>query len=225
MWKEQWGKGYDIGPKNLRILPLMEELDRQGRLGRNIIDIGSGSTRMVGIFDGSVGGVYYPTEGKRIVRIDIAMPYPIRASDGVLEIRADLENMEDGSMAQLRMLIRIMRHFGVNPRQEVQMADMILLSEVLNYIDYKRTIENIPRFLKHKGRLVIYNDPMRGFGEIFSPAGVKDNYGLVAKLPDAGLEIEHLTCPRRQHGKRAVYPRVEEFGENDLILLVAKKTG
>jgi len=223
VWKEQWGKGYDIGPKNLRILPLMEELDRQGKLGRHIIDIGSGSTSMVGIYDGSVGGVYYPTEGKRVVRIDIAMPYPSRASDAILEIRADLESMDDGSIARLRRFVLVARHFGVDPRKDVGLADTILLSEILNYIDYRRTIEGIPRFLKQQGRLVIYNDPMRGFSEIFSPAGVKDNFGLVAKLPDAGLEIEHLACPRRHYGKSFRYPHIEDFGENDLILLVARK--
>ncbi len=225
VWKEQWGKGYDIGPKNLRILPLMEELDKQGRLGRNIIDIGSGSTRMIGIYDGSVGGVYYPTEGKKIVRIDIAMPYPSRSIDSILEIRGDLEGIEDKSIAQLRRFVRVARHFGADPRQDIQIADTILLSEVLNYIDYKKTIGNIPRFLKRQGRLVIYNDPTRGFREVFSPAGLKANSELIAKLEEVGLGIEHLTCPRRHYGKEFSYPRIEGFGENDLVLLVAKKSG
>ncbi len=230
-WRREWGCGYAPDFKYAQLSPLLESIERAGGLGKKILDAGSGSLSSMNN-PSALLPAFYPTEGKRVVRADLGMPYPWRIIGGILEIRADLEDLSLESVRNRKNLIRICRHIGADPRLDIPTFDTLLLSDILNYVDYRRLVPELLRFLAPGGRLVICNWPDMGLPDAFSPKRPKGNRELSLFVASLGLLTEHLHYGGRHYGgpesaawySQPPYPYVDGRGYDcGNMMLVAQK--
>ena len=217
-WKVHYGRGYDVLAKHEQLAPLLEKMDRAGKLGRVLVDAGSGSAAMRDAFYKWHSGLFYTAKGKKIIRIDIGLPVLRRQQDNVMEVRADIEQTGPGTPGRKIKLARIARFLGVKPEEPPQQVDTILLSDVLNYVDFKKTISGLVQYLKPGGRIVVYNKPGRGFSELMHTKGVRENSELLSFLKKSGFEIEHLT-PAASNPE---FGKVVPVKKDEFISLVAR---
>lgn len=207
--------------KQALFLPLVKQMEAEGKLGRVILDAGAGRSAI----EASEPQLLYPIEGKKVVRIDAGFPFPFRKLGGVLEVRADLNNLKPDSLAQKAKFARIARHLGIAPnagKAERQVVDSLFLVDVLNYFDFRKLIGGLSQYLKPGGRLVVHNMPGRGVDTLFHPNGLKRNSQLRDALAENNFSVEHVT-PVRSWLKG--YGHIVEVGEKEWINLVAAKLG
>jgi len=229
-WKRQWGCGYAPDFKRNEVVPILHAMDSMGRLGTVLLDLGSGSMSGRRCRD-PTPSLYYPTEGKRIVRIDFGMPYEHGSEGPLLELRADIEHLALDSIAQIRRYVRLSRHLGLDPKTDTPKADTIILCDILNYVDHRKVILSLLPHLSHGGRLFISNIPGMGPSEALSPLGVEGNRQLADFVTGSALEIEHLHHPSMIPPWMASmvqpspqYPCIEpEIRDRGSMILVAKK--
>jgi hypothetical protein len=99
---------------------------------------------------------------------------------------------------------------------EIQRVDTMVISDTLNYVDFRKVLSGLASYLKPNGRIIVLNLPYRGNQSLFSDRGLKDNRELYPALEELGFEIEHKSFPKR--------PRNETDESEELIVLVARKT-
>jgi SAM-dependent methyltransferase len=207
-WQEYWGETYAPELKRQLLKPLFESLEKEGKVGKLIVDIGSGAhpvTRLVAT-----------RPGRKRVCIDIAADN--RGSVEELRLRLDAEKI--GQLCRLsfrKALLRVCTFLEINPRKgaETQHADTIVISDTLNYVDFRKVLRGLASYLKPNGRIIILNLPYRGNHSLFSDLGLKDNRQLYAFLAEHHFEIEHKAFPKR--------PRNETDESEELIVLLARK--
>jgi SAM-dependent methyltransferase len=207
-WQEYWGETYAPELKQRLLKPVFDELERQGKVGDLVIDIGSGAR--------PVSRLFAAKPGRKRVCVDIA------ADDGesVDELRLRLDAEKVGEFERLsfrKAWLRASAFLGINPRkdQATERADAIVISDTLNYVDFRTVLSGFAKFLKPDGQLIILNLPYRGNQSLFSERGLKDNRQLFAFLEERHFEIEHKAFPKR--------PRNETDESEELIVLVARK--
>jgi len=219
-WKPHYGLAYDLSTKRGHLVPLLRKLDSLGKLGKVIVDVGSGSTMVSDGAGRKIPAIYTP-RGKKLIRVDLATPHESRRVGDVLELQADIEHTTVDSTKQRKKLVGLARFLGLDPRSKAEVVDSIVMSDILNYVDFRRTIQGLSKYLKNNGRIVILNKPERGHKKSFSEHGVKRNGELTNFLRRNGFEIEHLIDINRDVG---VYPVIQKrVGKGSFILLVAKK--
>ncbi|MEW6035574.1 MAG: hypothetical protein AB1529_03095 [Candidatus Micrarchaeota archaeon] len=147
-WKGQWGSGYAPDFKYAQVRPLLDRMQLRGTLGERLLDLGSGS---VAGRNGKARPLYYPSEGKRVVRVDIGMPYPYSLSGNVLELQADIEHPEPDAFSQKKKLALLARHIGADIRTGPPLFDTFIMVDILNYVDYRRTLSCLLPFLRPGG--------------------------------------------------------------------------
>jgi hypothetical protein len=207
-WQEYWGETYAPELKQRLLKPLFDELDSQGKIGDLIIDIGSGAR--------PVSRLLRAKPGRKRICIDIAADNGESADE--LRLRLDAEKVgEFARWSSRAALLQVCAFLGINPRkdQETERADAIVVSDTLNYVDFRRVLSEFAKFLKLNGRIIVLNLPYRGNHSLFSQGGLKDNHQLYAFLEEEHFEIEHKAFPKR--------PRNETDESEELIVLVAKK--
>jgi SAM-dependent methyltransferase len=207
-WQEYWGETYAPELKQRLLKPVFDDLDSRGKIGDLIVDIGSGAR--------PVSRLLKARPGRKRVCIDIAADN----GESVDELRLRLDAEKVGEFARLSSraaLLRVCAFLGITPRKdlETERADVIVISDTLNYVDFRRVLGDFAKFLKPNGRLIILNLPYRGNCSLFSQGGLKDNHQLYAFLEEQHFEIEHKAFPKR--------PRNETDESEELIVLVAKK--
>jgi hypothetical protein len=207
-WQEYWGETYAPELKQRLLKPLFEELEKEGKIGNLIVDIGSGAKPVTRLLE--------PRPERKRVFVDIAADN--RGSVDELKLRLDVEKI--GNPAQLscrKALLRICAflQIDVRTRVEIERADTMVISDTLNYVDFRTVLSGLASYLKPNGRIVILNLPYRGNSTLFSDLGLKDNRQLYPFLEGQGFEIEHKAFPKR--------PRNETDESEELILLVARK--
>lgn len=209
-WQEYWGETYAPELKQRLLKPLFAELEKEGKVGNLIVDIGSGAQPVTRLLDSRLG--------RKRVLVDIAADN--RGSAAELKLRLDAEKI--GQLGQLsfrKALLRVCAFLQINPRKEteIQRADTIVISDTLNYVDFRKVLSGLASYLRPNGRIIILNMPYRGNHTLFSDLGLKDNRQLYPFLEEQGFEIEHKAFPKR--------PRNETDESEELIVLVARKTG
>jgi hypothetical protein len=117
-----------------------------------------------------------------------------------------------------KALLRVCVFLKIDLRMdtEVQRADTMVISDTLNYVDFRKVLSGLASYLKPNGRTIILNLPYRGNQSLFSDLGLKDNRQLYPVLEEHGFEIEQKLFPKR--------PRNETDESEELIVLVARKT-
>jgi hypothetical protein len=209
-WQEYWGETYAPELKQGLLRPVLGDLEKEGKIGNLILDIGSGAhpvTRLLAA-----------RPGRKRVCVDIAADNGESAD----ELRPRLDAEKIGQTHRLsfgKALIRVCSFLQINPRTEtdIQRADTMLISDTLNYVDFRKVLSGLASYLKPNGRMVILNLPYRGNQSLFSDLGLKDNRQLYPVLEELGLEIEQKLFPKR--------PRNETDESEELIVLVARKNG
>src|SRR5439155_26865512 len=70
--------------------------------------------------------------------------------------------------------------------------DSVICSHILNYVDFRATIDWLHGIQAPGGRLIIFNQPFEGEAELFSPGGASDNAELLQFLRREDYAIEFL---------------------------------
>jgi SAM-dependent methyltransferase len=207
-WQQYWGESYGPELKQWMLAPVFDRLEAEGKIGDLIIDVGSGALPVTGILK--------PTPARKRICVDIASDNV--ASGDTLGVRLDAEKagqLEDLSFR--KVLLRACAFLEINPRTEIQteLADTMVFSEVLNYVDFRKVLQGFSNFLKPGGRMIVINLPFRGNRSLFSERGLKDNRQLYAFLEELDFETEFKAFPKK--------PPQEADESEEFIVLVAKK--
>lgn len=208
-WQEYWGETYAPDLKRTLLKPIFDELDKAGKIGDLVVDIGSGSRPVTRLLEAR--------PGRKRVCIDIAADSGVASNE--IRLRLDAEQLgEIRRVSFLRALFEVCAFLGINPRKEkeIQRADTMVVSDTLNYVDFRKVLSGFASYLKPNGRIIILNLPYRGNQSLFSERGLKNNRELYAFLEERHFEIEHKAFPKR--------PRNETDESEELIVLVARKT-
>ncbi len=160
----------------------LAELRDQNKVGDLVLDLGGGHFVPVG------SALDKPENAVVVLAIDLA-PDP-RIPLGKYKtflFQGDMEQL-DASLHQKAVTQVIANGFGSRPVS----FDTILLTDVLNYVDYKKVIRDALRYLKSGGRIIIINDVNRTIGkDSLSQKGVQENGELFKFLSQkANIQIE-----------------------------------
>ena len=207
-WQEYWGETYAPELKERLLKPLFDQLDSEEKIGDLILDVGSGAS--------PVSQLLKKKPGRKRICVDIAADNG--ASVDELRIRLDAEKVgQSGAFSLRKALIRICAFLEIDPRTESrEPVDTIVISDTLNYVDFRKVLAGFANFLKPDGRIIVLNLPYRGNSLLFSDQGLKDNRQLYPFLDEHGFEIEHKAFPKRS--------RNETDESEELIVLVARKS-
>jgi SAM-dependent methyltransferase len=214
-WARQWGSGYSPDFKMSEIRPLVEQMERAGRLGQRILDVGSGKV--------SADGSPYPVEGKKIVRLDIGTPEQLRVIDGILELQCDIERFS------AEEAMKAAEHVGA--QTPLRAFDAIFFLDILNYVDSRETLGRFLELLDDGGRIIISNFVNMGVTLLFSEKRPRTNRELLEQVVAGGMRIEHLNhppyyppwFPGAPHYSRPDYPAIMPVRDNGSMVLVAAK--
>jgi hypothetical protein len=207
-WQEYWGETYAPELKHRLLKPVFDDLENQGKLGNLIVDVGSGAR--------PVTRCLAAKPGRKWVCVDIAADNV----QSVHELRLRLDAEKIGQLHRLSFrkgLLRACSFLKIDLRtgEDIQRVDTMVISDTLNYVDFRKVLSGLASYLKPNGRIVILNLPYRGNQFLFSDLGLKDNRQLYPVLKEQGFEIEHKAFPKR--------PRNETDESEELIVLVARK--
>jgi len=209
-WQRYWGGTYGPELKQWLLKPVFEELEKAGKIGDLVVDAGSGATPVT---------KFLPARpGRRRILVDIAADNG-RSADHQ-RIRLDAEKVSDtGALSFQKAMLRVCRFLGMDPKGDASRrgADMMVFSDLLNYVDFRKVLRGFADYLKPGGRMIVVNLPMRGNQDLFSEKGLKDNRDLYGFLEENRFEIEHKSFPKRVPG--------ETDESEELIVLVARKCG
>jgi hypothetical protein len=208
-WQEYWGGTYAPELKQRLLKPLLDDFEKEEKVGNLIVDIGSGAhpvTRLLAA-----------RPGRKRVCVDIAADN----GESVDELRLRLDAEKIGQLDRLsfrKALLRVCVFLKIDLRTdtEIQRVDTMVISDTLNYVDFRKVLSGLASYLKPNGRIIVLNLPYRGNQSLFSDRGLKDNRELYPALEELGFEIEHKLFPKR--------PRNETDESEELIVLVARKT-
>lgn len=199
----------------------MARLNAEGKLGSVILDLGSGTSHRAR-YSVPLNPDYYPISGKKIIRADILAPSKFNVFSGpagetIATLRHDIQKPPTKPI-----LARLSKFLGINPANCSAPIDTVLMSDILNYIDYKKTILNVSRYLKKGGRLIINHSDV-GIVDLFHDKRPKTNQELADFLESNGFKIEHLTSSSYTDSQYMEVNAIKEMHPNEQIVLVARK--
>ncbi|MGQ0644005.1 MAG: hypothetical protein ACT4O3_00740, partial [Elusimicrobiota bacterium] len=182
------GRPYGAGSeaKN-QLTALLRELDDRNEIGSLVLDLGSGET--------PVSQALAPKPGRAVVGVDAGLSRPAiyreDASLPTLLIEGDIQDL-DSTFRRRPVRGFLRRHVG----DETASFQTIILSDILNYVDYRRVLQDVRSRLSPGGRLVIMNMAVTGVRPLLHEQGVKSNAALAAFLQsDLGLVVQTYASP------------------------------
>lgn len=90
----------------------------------------------------------------------------------------------------------------------------IVVSHLLNYIDYRFFLQQVPSLLSENGKFFLNNSPNYGLSAFFSPLRPKNNEETLDAIIGVGLEIiEYQLIPSPD----------KSYQPNERLLLIARK--
>jgi SAM-dependent methyltransferase len=207
-WQPYWGESYGPELKQRLLKPVFGRLETEEKIGNLIIDVGSGASPVTQLLEAK--------PGRKRICVDIAAD-DVGSSDE-LRVRLDAEKVgQFGTLSFRKAILRACALLEINPKTEAktESADTIVVSDTLNYVDFRKVLHGFAKYLKPDGRIIVLNFPDRGNRLLFSDKGLKDNRQLYAFLKEHNFEIEYKAFPKR--------PRNETDESKELIVLVARK--
>jgi SAM-dependent methyltransferase len=167
-WKETAGREYNSESKKVFLNWvndfLLQREERKDKARQVLIDVGSGSKPI------------YKNLNKKDVKsisIDIVK--------GVANLKRHIIynlNSKNNSKDEIVFLKKLRKLANVSKKLK-NFADVIIFSEILNYVDYKKVLVKFIKFLKKDGVAIILNQPGRGLEQLFHTKGVKKNIKLI----------------------------------------------
>ena len=207
-WGQYWGATYGPKLKKRFLEPVFGKLEAEEKIGNLIVDVGSGASPVTRLLK--------TKPARKRICVDIAADNA--TSPDELRVRLDAGKAgEFESLGFLKSLLRVCRFLGMDPRAKAgrELADTMVFSDILNYVDFWKVLHEFANYLKPGGRMIVINLPMRGTRALFSEKGLKDNRHLCAFFYEHRFEIEHKSFPAR--------PRDATDESEELIVLVARK--
>lgn len=182
-WGQAYGREYDRKWKQ-PLVDELEEMSASGDLGKVVLDIGSGK-RPVTLALGSK---------HKVVSLDIAHKENRTTFTGQwLQVKANAGDTKLQSYDTKRAAVEIAHFLGLTTRElrdNPAVADAIVMSEILNYIDWREVIPFLSQFLKTDGKLIICNMPGRGVSSVFHPTHPQTTQEVLDFLESADFEVE-----------------------------------
>ena len=207
-WQEYWGESYAPELKRALLMPVFDQLESEEKIGNLIVDIGSGAL--------PVSRLFKAKSGRKRVCVDIAADNG--ESSDELRLRLDAEKVEQpGALSFRKALIRVCAFLEIDPEtvEKTEHADTIVVSDTLNYVDFRKVLSGFAKYLRPGGRIIVLNLPHRGNRLLFSDQGLRDNLQLYTFLEERDFAIEQKEFPKR--------PRKQTDESEELIVLVARK--
>lgn len=169
-WRFHGGRVYDMNTlKEPHVIPLIESLyyDRENPIA---IDVGSGSWSLV-----DHSRLPWPRHFSSI-NVDIAVDRTSLRDR--LYLGVDIEDLVNGQAIEAEDELESFVA-GLTRPPYLPGVDLIVYSEILNYIDYKESMKWFDDRLKPGGFTIIGNLATRGYRQLFSEDGVKSNQELL----------------------------------------------
>lgn len=224
VFKKDWEAGheYDIELLKREVVPFLDRLRAENKLGRVIADIGCGKFGVSSL-------VKYPET--KIVRVDIAASE--EEFNNVRQFKLDLRNIVHPTIAEKKQLVKTRKWVNTDNVTEKNkpVVDTAILTAVLNYIPYRVVLPEITKYVKVGGRLLVFNAPDRGaftHSQVFSPDRATNNMQIVHLLEqDLGMDVETAVFEGMSVEELAKVSRRSDIGpiiEKGYMLLVARKT-
>lgn len=207
-WRDYWGETYGPDLKRHLLVPVFSSLEAEDKIGSLIVDVGSGATPVTRLLP--------PKPGRKRICVDIAADNVALPDE--LRVRLDIGKLgQPTSLSFRKASLRVSAFLGINPatKPAIGLADTMLFSDVLNYVDFWNVLHEAAKYLKPGGRMIIVNLPHRGNQSLFSDKGLKNNRHLYACLLEHHFEIESKAFPKRA--------RNDTDESEELIVLVARK--
>ncbi len=208
-WQDKWDQrwNYNLRSKAVMLLPRFRALDNEGKIGDVVVDVGSGPAPMSGFMP--------EKDTRKIITVDIAEgASPLQVGD-TTHVSYDLEDLGKRGFRTGMIALQLQDFLGIGDLRGAssEQVDTMLISEVLNYVDFRKTLGELAKYLKKNGRFIIFNRPHRGRTEEFSEKGAAEgNKQIVDFLSENGFEIEEVT-----------YTGQESDSEHRFMLLIARK--
>ncbi len=218
---------YNAAQKKLTLGGILEEMDRQGKLGSVIIDAGSGPLHQAPEYPGQPPqerrGVYYPTRGKKIVRVDADAPDALQVEEGMLTVRASVDEWQPETGSGRKLMAGIRQYLKIpKADRSREIADAVLFSDSLNYMDFKRALANADGHLRPNGRIIIHNSAGKTLSKsLLHEKGPQAYHDVTNWLLRKGYEVEHV-----QHAwsVRPFGYQDQSLLAHDPVIIVARKT-
>lgn len=186
---------YEPIGKLMHVGPTLRKLSEEGKLGEVVLSLGEGRKGLTKFLD----------EGKhRVIAVDLLGAFETEAD--TLHITVDIETIID-YLEIRRKVIKMIREFLDVPEctkgtdEEREQIDTVILSDILNYIDYQRVLLEVNEYVRTGGRLIIYNEIDRtGIGRenLMSEKRPRNNIEIINCLMALGYEIEIMQeCEKR----------------------------
>jgi SAM-dependent methyltransferase len=207
-WQEYWGETYAPELKRALLEPIFEKLESEDKIGNLIVDIGSGASPVTRLLASK--------PGRKRIGVDIAADNG--GTPDELRVRFDAEKVvQAGVFSFHKALLKICAFLEIDPKgvEKVELVDTVVVSDTLNYVDFRKVLGGVAKYLKPGGRLIVLNLPYRGNRLLFSGQGLKDNRRLYSFLEERHFEIQYKDFPKR--------PRNVKDESEELLVLVARK--
>jgi hypothetical protein len=134
-----------------------------------VLDVGSGNNPI---------SLNLPSKPK-IITLDLAGQTGLSAQPNHTHLKTNAETLPTHK-DDLEILTTLCRSLSHGKEVSItHLFQLIVFSEILNYVDYRSIIAGYSRFLDSNGQILIINSPNRGFHGLFSPQGVKNNQELI----------------------------------------------
>lgn len=191
-WAKAWGVNYLQGPEIDALNSTIQKLADEGKIGKTILDIGSGKNPVSRLIP------FHPD--RKLITLDLHGKENESAAH--LHIRLDAEIIGDQEQQEVRTAIAKVAKF-LDIQSEIpcntQQIDTIILSQILNYVDYKNLLEACKKYLKPGGHIIIMNKPGFGYFSLTKPTGLRfnDDFNVAAK--ELGYSIEEQKFPYHNH--------------------------
>jgi hypothetical protein len=207
-WQEYWGETYAPELKRDLLKPVFGRLESEDKIGNLIVDIGSGAS--------PVTRLLASRPGRKRVCVDVAADNCGTWEE--LRVRLDAEKVDEPwSPCFRKALLKVCAFLEIDPRavEKIELVDTIVVSDTLNYVDFRKVLGGFAKYLKPRGRVIVLNLPYRGNRLLFSGQGLKDNRRLYSFLEERHFEIEYKDFPKR--------PRNQKDESQELVVLVGRK--
>ena len=154
-WQEYWGESHAPELKRALLKPVFDKLESEEKIGNVIVDIGSGAL--------PVSRLLKSKPDRKRVCVDVAADNG--QSSDELRLRLDAEKVgQTGTLSFRKALIRVCAFLEIDPEtvEKTEHADAVVVSDMLNYVDFRRVLSGFSKYLKPGGRIIVLNLPHRG---------------------------------------------------------------
>lgn len=202
---------YDYRCSEKTIIPWLEDMRQKNILGNNIMDIGCGAKPISQNLQ----------RLNKLVLVDIGTINIIDAD--VLSVCYDINELNETQNESTLMFKRKIKDFLGE-----EVINTIILSNILNYVNYKVVLNQLYQLIHPGSRLVILNRPFKGSYNFVSDYGVNCNIELINTLESANFVIEEMkfwTNPHELIEFNGFAPREINYFKTSMALFQVKYIG